>query len=81
MGTIYKRGRKLWVGYKEVDGKRVCRATPFTVGQERQAEAWLAEAVRAVAAGESPAASGPLTVAAYFDRWARERAQRVKDRS
>jgi hypothetical protein len=68
MGSVYARGNVLWVAYKEVGGKRVCRSTPFKVGQEVQARAWLVEAERAVDAGESPKL-GPMTVGQWADRW------------
>jgi hypothetical protein len=37
MGTVYARGRKLWVGYKNAKGKMEYRPTDFLVGQEKKA--------------------------------------------
>ena len=37
MGSVYKRGAKLWVAFKDAKNNRVCKPTGLDVGQEKQA--------------------------------------------
>jgi len=78
MGTVYARGTKLWVGYKDIGGARKYAPTPFTVGQESKARRLLEaieRRIEAVAeAGET--ALGPVTVRRYAERWIADRRKR-----
>ncbi len=78
MGTIYARGNTLWVGHKDIRGKRICRPTEFRVGQEEQARKFLEAVERQVkAALEMGAAElGPVTVNRYAERWMMNRRER-----
>ena len=38
MGTIYPRGQKLWLGYKDTTGTWKYAPTPYRVGEEKQAK-------------------------------------------
>ena len=75
MGTIYARGRKLWIGYKDAEGTRKYAPTKFVLGQESKARKLLEAIERRVkAAGEFGEASlGPLTVKRYIVRWIEDR--------
>jgi hypothetical protein len=75
MGTIYARGTKLWIGYKEAGGARKYAPTDFVLGQEAKARKVLQAIERRVkAAGEFGEASlGPLTVKRYMARWIEDR--------
>ena len=42
MGTIYTRGNKLWIGYFDSNGKRICKSSGYAVGQEKRAQSLLA---------------------------------------
>ena len=57
MGTIYTRGTKLWIGYFDPSGKRICKSSGYRVGQEPLAQALLDEIERRVAEQKAP----PLT--------------------
>lgn len=46
MGTVYARGRKLWIGFKDITGRWRYEATTHVVGEE--AKAW--EVVHAIEA-------------------------------
>jgi integrase len=70
-GSVYARGRKLWLRFKEVDGRWASKPTKFHVGEERQARALLDRIRGKLAAGEEVTgeAGGPLTVRAYSKGW------------
>ena len=78
MGTVYPRGRKLWIGFKDVFGKRRYEATDYVVGEEAKAKKVLdaieARVTAGIAHGERE--EGPLTVARYVKTWLDERRQR-----
>lgn len=82
MGSIFRRGRKLWMKYKDAEGQWVNKSTGLDVGQEKAAERLLELAEAAVTAGVKPAEDG-TTVATYAKRWIAERKARglssVKD--
>jgi integrase len=94
MGSVYARGRTLWIAFHEPSGKRVCRSSGYRVGQEALAAALLEEVERraneqaapAVRKGAdmAPQAAGPLpslvglTVQEYGDRWIAGREHRVE---
>ncbi|MCB9655149.1 MAG: site-specific integrase [Deltaproteobacteria bacterium] len=61
MAKVYARGERLYLDYRE-GGKRVQRATKWVVGQEREAEAELAEQL-----------ASPTLLAKYTLEWAAKR--------
>jgi integrase len=75
MGTIYARGRKLWMSYRDETGKRQWKSTGFEVGQENDAERLLEQIEAMVAAGGLVAGDevGPVTLQRYGDHWLKER--------
>jgi len=79
MGTVYARGERLWIGYKDPSGKWVYARTDFTVGHEDKARKVLQAVERQVKAGEAygEAQLGPVTLERYFERWIAERKRLV----
>ncbi len=75
MGTVYARGNKLWIGYKDMNGARKYAPTKFTVGQESKAGKLLEAIERRIQATASlgEAALGPFTVKRYLVRWIEDR--------
>lgn len=75
MGSVYKRGQKLWIRFKGPDGKWTQSKTDYMVGQERLARKLLTKVEDKIAAGAElgEADQGPLTVARYAERWIEER--------
>ena len=74
MGTIYQRGRKLWVGFKDARGKWCYRSTGLEVGQEKEAEEVLKEIENQLElekrrAPKQTSSRRRLTVSAYADQW------------
>ncbi len=71
MGTVYKRGSKLWIGYMDLTGRQRCVSSGFAVGEETRAKKLLekieAKIERERAEGASP--DGPLTVRRYAAQW------------
>jgi integrase len=79
---VYARGSKLWLRYRDAEGKWRDRSSGCAVGQEAMAQAMYEELVRrfAPAAAEStPALVGPLTVRGYAVTWLRERREQGID--
>jgi len=78
MGSVYPKGRKLWIGFKDVDGRWRYRPTDFKPGEEAKARQVLATVERQVKArierGEMNL--GPLTVRRYFEQWSDDRERR-----
>jgi integrase len=76
MGSVYARGTRLYVGFKDA-GKWRYKATGLAVGDEARAEQLLTQieaqqaAERHYAAGE--ASSGPVTLAGFAERWLKDR--------
>lgn len=76
---VFTRGTKLWIRFRDVDGNWRNVRSGYDVGQERLAEAMHDELVRRVdaatsaTAGDTPIATGPLTVRQYIERWLEER--------
>lgn len=71
-GSVYARGRKLWVSFKQ-HGEWRDKPTPFYVGQEAQARDLLDQMRRQLAAGEEIADDGaPITVKRYGTLWLHE---------
>lgn len=71
MGTVYRRGRKLWVGFKGPDGRHVYRSSGYVVGQEALAERLVLELEEGVRRGVKGRETSSLpTVAEYLRTWA-----------
>jgi integrase len=81
MGSIYARGRKLWLRFKGSDGKWTQRPSPLLVGQEREARKLLERLEGKIAAGAEvgEAELGPITVERWAKRWIEERKTLVED--
>ena len=78
-GTVYTRGRKLWISYYEADGTRRFAPTPFLVGQEQLAHSLLKQINGDVKAGKHVAdiLPGPMSVRLYAQKWAARRVERL----
>ncbi|MBI3203050.1 MAG: tyrosine-type recombinase/integrase [Myxococcales bacterium] len=78
MGTVYPRGNKLWLGYKDLDGRTKYASSGLTLGQEEQAKELLAEIEHRVEAERAAGATTdqPLTVQRYGKQWAELRRRR-----
>jgi hypothetical protein len=80
MGSVFARGKRLYVNYKQVSGRWMQRRTDFVVGQEEDAKAFLEDLERTIDAaidlGERE--EGPLTVERYARRWIDLRKHRVE---
>ena len=78
MGSVYPRGAKLWLKYRDSDGAWKAASSGFSVGEEKKAQALLERIESKVRArtelGEREL--GPLTVARYAERWIAERKRR-----
>ena len=76
MSSLFARGSKLYGKIRAVDGKWQQIATGFPVGREADAERFLAELERKVAAqtaGVGQGTTSAITVAAYAETWIAER--------
>ncbi len=71
MGSVFKRGRKLWLKYKDADGEWVSESSGFDVGEEKAARKALAQMETRVEVGLD--AGGVLTVRTFANRWLKER--------
>jgi integrase len=78
MGTVYPRGRKLWIGYRDVTGRWRYEATDCVLGEETKARRILAKVEAGEAAGvaHGEAQHGPVTVKRYAEDWLEERRKR-----
>lgn len=72
MGSVYRRGHKLWIAFKGYDGKRVLRPSGFSIGDEKRAHKLLGQIEGTIAAQRGNTLA-PLTFAAYVEQWGRER--------
>jgi integrase len=70
---LYVRGMRLWHGYRDEDGKWRQARTPYMVGQEREAERYHRAFQRGIDERRAAGLAGPLTLAAYAERWWKER--------
>jgi integrase len=81
VGSLYVRGNKIWIRYKDETGKWVGAPTESRPGEERRARRHLASIEGHVKASieaktKSDVRPGaPLTVAAYVKRWLADRAR------
>ncbi len=81
MGSLYVKGAKLWIRYKDETGKWVGAPTESRPGEEKRALRHLATVeadVKAMVEAKTRAdvePGTPLTVAAYVKRWLADRAR------
>ena len=74
MGTIYPRGQKLWVGYRDEHNEWQYSSSGFNVGQEKQAQKVLEKIEARIAAGvDAGSALGPITLRRYGEQWTKKR--------
>ena len=75
MGSIYKRGSKLWLGYIDATGKQRCVSSGFPVGEETRAKKLLEKIEAKVAQERADGArpDGPMTVRKYVEQWIEQR--------
>jgi integrase len=79
MGSLYTKGDKLWIRYKDETGKWVGAPTQSRPGEEKRALRHLATVeahVKAMTEAKTKAdvaPGAPLTVAAYVKRWLTDR--------
>ena len=78
MGTVYRRGSRLWINYKDAAGKRRQKATGLQVGQEELAQELLDRGESRIAAGSllGELELGSVTVEQYFEHWIAARRNR-----
>lgn len=76
-GYVYRKGRRLYLAWYDVEGRRRLTATGLVVGQEAEAERRL-HAIRAEvdALRRAGASSGRLTVQQWAEQWVERRARR-----
>jgi integrase len=74
-GAIFYRGQRIWLRYRNADGRQIRQPTPFARGQEEDAKKLLAAVFTAVHAPTPaeeltpPLKEQPLTVEAYAKTW------------
>ena len=80
MGSIYRRGNKIWLRIKGPNGKWQGLPTDFVVGQEKLARAALELLEARIKAGTAAAGElGPVTVQRYYDAtWLPARKRNVR---
>lgn len=79
MGSLYRRGNRLWIRYRGSDGKWTQDSTGLPHTEEKRARKMLERVESQISAGLVPVAGGPLTVAAYVDVWLKDRKLAVDD--
>jgi hypothetical protein len=82
MGCVYPRKNKLWIRFKDADGKWTQQKTTFHLGSEKKARRMLLDVEARIAAGakfEPVGTSAVVTVAAYAREWLAERRTLVSD--
>src|SRR5215470_3365442 len=67
MASVFRRGQKLYAKIRDATGVWQQVATGFDVGHEAAARRWARETQREADARRD--GGGPLTVAAYAERW------------
>ncbi len=78
MGSVYPRGRKLWLKFKGPSGWEQ-HATDYVVGQEGLARATLDQIETRLEAGEVVLGEiGQVTVGDYYRAWIREREAEIQ---
>ena len=80
MGTVYARGNKLWLAFKDGQGKRCYRSAGLSKGEEKQAQRLLEEVEAQVERGEVLEVEdlSEITVTQYAKKWVDGRRDRVK---
>ena len=78
MGFIYTRGNRLWIRYKDHNGKLKSDSTGLDVSQHKKAEKVLEmiEARIAAGANSNEVELGALTLNRYAAKWIKERRDR-----
>jgi integrase len=76
MGFLYVRKAKIWIKFKDGDGKWKARSSGFNVGNEAKARALLRVIEKRIKAGES-VEDGPLSLKQYADGWLKSRRARA----
>ena len=72
MGTIYRKGNRFWIGFKDSDGKWIYQTSGFAVGQMDRARKLLQKIEKKIEAGidvESETGEAPHVIANYVKRW------------
>jgi len=71
MGSVYARGRVLWLNFKGSDGKWTQRSSRLSVGQQSEARKLLERIEAKIAAGAELGETdlGPVTVERFAKRW------------
>ena len=75
MGSIYKRGNRLWLCFKDTTGKWRYKSTGLEASQRKKAKDVLDRIEARIAAGKEVGEdnAGAVTVARYAARWIDER--------
>jgi integrase len=80
MGTVYPRGKTLWIAYKDANGERQWETTGLPLDMKEKARKVLDTVERKVEAerefirdGGEAKFTGPLTVRVYGERWVEQR--------
>jgi integrase len=77
MGSLYRKGAKLWARYKDETGSWRGAPTPYRPGEETQARRFLKRLEVGIDArkqsADGGASQGPITVASYATRWIADR--------
>ncbi len=75
-GTVYARGDRLAVGFKNAEGEWKYRVTEYRPGEEEKARELLRRLQEAIARGDAAPVAGPLTFRRYFETWTEDREKR-----
>lgn len=75
----YARGSKVWVRYKNEDGKWVNKSTPYRVEQRELVRRYVDALLRGVERKAENGKAGPNTIAEYARKWCDEREARELD--
>src|SRR5262249_9495447 len=78
MGSIYARGSKLWLSYRDYDGKWCNRSSRLDVGQEEQARELLCDVEAKVEAHARAGGvgNGPVPLGRFVESWLADRRAR-----
>lgn len=79
MGSVYPRGKRLWIKYKTETGRKKCVPSSYVVGQEVLAREALKKLEDRVQARLSVSGDGKPTVAVYGEKWIKKRIARGFD--
>jgi integrase len=75
MGYVYPRGRRLWIGYFDANGKLQQQSTGLPLAKEKEARQVLDRVEARIRAGAAmgEADLGPVTVRRYAEHWTAQR--------